>query len=185
MPGKGKNKNAGSGQLPIWSGRAPPGWVGWGFKYRTPANQGMAPQQLGICCWCSALAPRIIPTPLNDDFLRRCPKSFNARQAGLKYPYVGRRCKCALLESINMYYDLEIIQFERGLKRKVAWFSPTFCLFQFAWWIFVRRPFSFCVKSSAGILEQSMGARNRVGIGFSYRPARLQSLAELIPGHLT
>ncbi len=26
---------------------------------------------------------------------------------------------------------------------------------------------------SAGIFEQSMGARNRVGIGLSYRPARL------------
>jgi hypothetical protein len=81
--------------------------------------------------------------------------------------YVDRRCKYALLKSINMYYDLKIIHFERGFKRKVAWFSPTFCLFQFAWRIFVRRPFSFCVKSSAGILEQSMGARNRVGIGFS------------------
>ncbi len=34
---------------------------------------------------------------------------------------------------------------------------------------------------SAGILEQSMGARNRVGIGFSYWPVRLQSLAESIP----
>jgi hypothetical protein len=32
----------------------------------------------------------------------------------------------------------------------------------------------------AGILEQSMGAGNRVGIGFSYRPARLYRLAELI-----
>ncbi len=28
---------------------------------------------------------------------------------------------------------------------------------------------------------QSMGARNRVGIGLSYRPARLHSLAELVP----
>ncbi len=37
-------------------------------------------------------------------------------------------------------------------------------------------------KSSARILEQSMGARNRVGIGLSYRPARLRRLAELIPG---
>jgi hypothetical protein len=27
--------------------------------------------------------------------------------------------------------------------------------------------------TSAGIFEQSMGARNRVGIGLSYRPARL------------
>jgi hypothetical protein len=36
----------------------------------------------------------------------------------------------------------------------------------------------------AGILEQSMGARqcrHRVGIGLSYRPARLHRLAEFIP----
>jgi hypothetical protein len=32
----------------------------------------------------------------------------------------------------------------------------------------------------AGIFKQSMGARNRVGIGFSYRPARLHRLAELV-----
>jgi hypothetical protein len=31
---------------------------------------------------------------------------------------------------------------------------------------------------SAGILEQSMGAKNRIGIGLSYRPARLHRLAE-------
>jgi hypothetical protein len=35
---------------------------------------------------------------------------------------------------------------------------------------------------SAGILEQSMGARNRVGIGLSYRPGRLHWPAESIPG---
>jgi hypothetical protein len=35
---------------------------------------------------------------------------------------------------------------------------------------------SYC----AGILEQSIGARNR-GIGLSYRPARQQRLAESIP----
>jgi hypothetical protein len=33
----------------------------------------------------------------------------------------------------------------------------------------------------AGIFEQSMGARNQVGIGFSCRPARLHRLAESIP----
>ncbi len=33
------------------------------------------------------------------------------------------------------------------------------------------------LTSSAGILEQSMGARNRVGKGLSYRPARLHRLA--------
>jgi hypothetical protein len=37
------------------------------------------------------------------------------------------------------------------------------------------------VLPCAGILEQSMGARNRVGIGLSYRPARLHRLAEMIP----
>jgi hypothetical protein len=30
---------------------------------------------------------------------------------------------------------------------------------------------------SAGIFKQAMGARNRVGIGLSYRPARLHRLA--------
>ncbi len=33
----------------------------------------------------------------------------------------------------------------------------------------------------AGIFKQSMGARNRVRIGLSYRLARLHSLAELVP----
>ncbi len=39
-----------------------------------------------------------------------------------------------------------------------------------------------CISPScAGIFKQSMGARNRVGIGLSYRPARLHGLAELVP----
>ncbi len=33
----------------------------------------------------------------------------------------------------------------------------------------------------AGILEQYMGSRNRVGLGLSYRPARIHRLAESIP----
>jgi hypothetical protein len=36
-------------------------------------------------------------------------------------------------------------------------------------------------KFCAGIFKQSMGARNHVGIGLSYRPARLQRLKELMP----
>jgi hypothetical protein len=35
--------------------------------------------------------------------------------------------------------------------------------------------------ASAGIVEQSMGSRNRVGIGWSYRPAMLYRLAKSIP----
>ncbi len=38
----------------------------------------------------------------------------------------------------------------------------------------------FTRKNWAEILEQSMGARNRVGIGLSYRPARLHRLEESI-----
>jgi hypothetical protein len=38
----------------------------------------------------------------------------------------------------------------------------------------------FCTLTSAGILEQSMGARNQVGIGLSYQPARLHKLAKSI-----
>jgi hypothetical protein len=34
---------------------------------------------------------------------------------------------------------------------------------------------------STGNFKQSMGARNRVGMGLSYRPARLHILADLIP----
>ncbi len=33
----------------------------------------------------------------------------------------------------------------------------------------------------AGIFKKSMGARHRVGIGLSYRPARLHRLAKLMP----
>ncbi len=52
------------------------------------------------------------------------------------------------------------------------------------------RRLSLCVPNSAteyccaGIFKQIMGARNRVGIGLSYRPARLHSLAELVPWNL-
>ncbi len=37
------------------------------------------------------------------------------------------------------------------------------------------------IQASAGIFKQSMGARNRAGIGLVYRPARLHSLVELVP----
>ncbi len=33
----------------------------------------------------------------------------------------------------------------------------------------------------AGIFKQSMGAKNRVGIGFLYWPTKLHSLAEFVP----
>ncbi len=47
-----------------------------------------------------------------------------------------------------------------------------------------RRVMLSVPTASAGILEQSMGARNQVGIGLTYRPARLHRLVESIPGLL-
>ncbi len=54
-----------------------------------------------------------------------------------------------------------------------------------------NRPYIFSIRNKtvgcssattcAGILEQSIGARNRVGIMLSYRPARLHRLTESIP----
>ncbi len=41
--------------------------------------------------------------------------------------------------------------------------------------------FFFECSLRAGIFKQSMGARNRVGIGLSYQPAGLPRLAEFIP----
>ncbi len=40
---------------------------------------------------------------------------------------------------------------------------------------------AFLLSYRAGIFKKSMGARNRGGIGLSYRPARLHRLAEFIP----
>ena len=37
------------------------------------------------------------------------------------------------------------------------------------------------LKNRAGIFKKSVGARNRRGIGLTYRPARLRRLAEFIP----
>jgi hypothetical protein len=48
----------------------------------------------------------------------------------------------------------------------------------------MKNPYFTDLVTSSGLLEQSMGARNRAGIGLSYRPARLHRLAESIPGPL-
>jgi hypothetical protein len=47
--------------------------------------------------------------------------------------------------------------------------------------ILIRIEANADAQHRAGIFKQSMGARNRVGRGTSYQPARLRRLAELIP----
>jgi hypothetical protein len=53
-----------------------------------------------------------------------------------------------------------------------------------ATWQWHSAPFKnteFWLEICAGIFKQSMGARNRVGIGLLYQPARLHRLAEVNP----
>jgi hypothetical protein len=57
------------------------------------------------------------------------------------------------------------------------------------WGLVGRYNYPICRTGPPGSLKvykfvQSMGARNRVGIGLSYRPARLHRLVESIPGPL-
>ncbi len=47
------------------------------------------------------------------------------------------------------------------------------------WWTFLSE-FKIPRQVCAGNFKHSMGAMNRVGIGLSYRPARLHSLMELV-----
>ncbi len=49
------------------------------------------------------------------------------------------------------------------------------------WRAIGRNPVGIGLSYRAGILEHSTGNRNRLGIGWPYRPARLHRLAELIP----
>jgi hypothetical protein len=51
-------------------------------------------------------------------------------------------------------------------------------------YIYVQSTINAACCSCAGILEQSMRARNQTGIGLSYRRARLHRLTESIPGIL-
>jgi hypothetical protein len=60
--------------------------------------------------------------------------------------------------------------FKEPKNRFTAWRAATTTLFSYQ-------------AARDGILEQSMGARNRVGIGLSYRPARLHRLAGSIPSN--
>jgi hypothetical protein len=64
-------------------------------------KSGAIPQS--SCCCCDALAPRIIPTPSNDDFQGPSPKPFNAGQAGPKYTFYGLNQQENLLFKTILY----------------------------------------------------------------------------------
>ncbi len=61
----------------------------------------------------------------------------------------------------------------------LCYVNPLYSLVVQCSWMPVH--FMFCSVFCAGFFKQSMGARNRAGIGLSYRPARLHSLVELVP----
>ncbi len=93
--------------------------------------------------------------------------------------------KPALFEDINLY-DLELegtkLYDEKPLPGKQHLFSSTLLqLKDFVGDVCSKSATSLVIR--AGIFKQSMGSRNRVGIGLSYQPARLHKLAELIPSN--
>jgi hypothetical protein len=61
--------------------------------------------------------------------------------------------------------------------------SPNFYIFKRSPRIDSKESIPPAFVARAGIFKNSMGARRRGGIGFSYRPARLHRLAEFIPWH--
>ncbi len=65
------------------------------------------------------------------------------------------------------------IDFLRGLITKQLFPPCTSILMSFLWTKLFRRTSFVSSKISAKIFKQSMSARNRVGTGLSYRPARL------------
>jgi len=75
------------------------------------------------------------------------------------FTYKGKACKGKIRFVIHPFAEFTIYQYR-------------------VCWNFLNESSTF---TGDGIFKQSMGARNRVGIGLSYRPARLHRLAELIP----
>ena len=74
--------------------------------------------------------------------------------------------------------------------RSIVNYDRNHCIFMAISWLSLfhghhTNMIMYCSNQSttrAGIFKQSMGPRHRVGIGLSYRPARLHRLAESIPG---
>ncbi len=75
-------------------------------------------------------------------------------------------CFVVQTESTGVWKMPEVLVPDWGIKLTMAWGCRT------------GTP---AYVACAGIFKQSMGARNRIGIGLSYRPAWLHRLAELIP----
>ncbi len=63
--------------------------------------------------------------------------------------------------------------------------AAQFLFWEYINWISLQCVYAKCFKKEfrAGIFKNAMGARHRVGIGLSYRPARLHRLAELMHGN--
>jgi hypothetical protein len=74
-----------------------------------------------------------------------------------------------------VYKDLNLYNIISIILRKIVHGRHSFTVY------LLGQSSSGVVNLCDGILEQSMGARNRVGIGLSYWPARLHRLAESIP----
>ncbi len=84
---------------------------------------------------------------------------------------------------IYHYWALCFYQLTEGGREGRRWGRLLCWNFRTIWGRFRNRGIGLSDRpASAGILKQSMGARNRVGIGLSDQPARLHRLAESILG---
>jgi hypothetical protein len=105
-------------------------------------------------------------------------KSFNS--SAIKYKFtpllIQNEKRCSTSQHIICDFWNYLFGFRKQIgfqKYKILCFAKVQENFLFL----CKRPRIPC----AGIFKQSMGARNRVGIGLSYRPTRLHSLVELVP----
>ncbi len=110
------------------------------------------------------ISPLMAVRPLNQVFYTHCTRCNVHRNHKCGFfcfhPSLGCLYPRLLLSTIVKYY-LQLGEF---------------CLLPEIWGSLTLK-----ILPSAGIFKQSMGAKKRVGIGLSYRPARLHSLAKLVP----
>ncbi len=138
------------------------------------SGRGLGPGNLEFFGTQMALAYRlnaISQGPKNSQFSRvrphpTCPRNVSARIKNIMH---GGRINHRCINSYNLTRRYRLhrrasMYCMKGIDRSTS-LSPSPTLF----------------SSWAGIFKQSMGARNRGGIGFLYRPARLHRLAEFIP----
>jgi hypothetical protein len=175
-----------------------------------PRNPPPHPPALGLVCECAigrqrqttSLCNRLIKWKVGSS-----PFSPFSEKIGSNHCRFGGRKKLSIVVTPRggrgvAAYHIGVTNVKKTITRILVYFRQNDSIYQlsyttiqtthtqqnndemnFQWTAFwFSKAFCYC-EISAGILEQSMGARNRDGIGSLYRPARLHRLAEWIPSN--